>query len=1102
MNIEHVIENSKAFQELLSAKGCIALNGLPPTLAQIVLPLLAKNSGKKILFIASNDYFALNTHINIPNSVYLPMRETLLRPAELGRETTVKRIEALRNVDCADVVCTSINALRQRLVDPELFYASFEELIIGQEIPGIETKLVQMGYDRVELAQEVGEFAIRGDIVDICTYEGSYHIERFGDEIEKMTHERVTIPPMSEFLLSPDQKKKLISYLTQEEKKSSFHKVARYAELIQEERVFDDLRNMTHVVYEHTFFDYMGDCICVLDGINQIVQSVTTFDDEYQESMKSALTASYALSGMEDLHYPFEAVLETCLGHKLIDINKFESTKKLKYTTHIDFGAKKLPTYSAKQSELIGDISLRCEHGYRVICSCGSASRAQTLSKALNDAGLFGVTVTDNSLSDGFELSGEKLIVLGEANLYGQNRSKHKTNPKKASEDFFDNIAVGDIIVHDLHGKGRYVGMETKTVAGIVRDYIVLQYREGDKLYLPVDQAGRITKYLSGSDTEPKLNKLGGKEWENSKVKAKSALKDLAVKLFSLYQSRMNAKGYMFSPDTVWQQEFEDAFDYEETPGQLQVLSEIKADMENGRAMDRLLLGDVGYGKTEVAMRACFKAAMDEKQCCVLAPTTLLAAQHYETFKKRFEGFPVNIASLSRFATKKEATEALKGIREGTVDIAIGTHRLLSKDVKFADLGLLVIDEEHRFGVAHKERIKEIKTNVDVLSLSATPIPRTLEMSLIGIRNLSTIDTPIEERIPINTYVMEFSFELAQEAILKECARGGQVFFVCRRISTLQYISGELLKLMPDVRMRIAHGQMEKHELEKAMEDFLNREFDVLLSTTIVESGLDIKNANTIIIYEADKFGISELYQLKGRVGRSSATSYAYLTFVSEMFLSQDAQKRLNALRDFTEFGSGLKVAMRDLEIRGAGNLLGPEQSGHMQNVGYEMYLRMMKEAVGELKGEESREEPECSIELNMDAHLTFITDDKLRIEYYKKIAAIRSKGDAANILNEMEKRFKEVPPAAKNLVSIALLRRYAQVKNIASIIRKSESVEIIFHENAMVNSKRLIEQLKEYDGARLLPKQPMTIVLKMKSIVELFVLVSQIDCNLQPSTV
>lgn len=693
------------------------------------------------------------------------------------------------------------------------------------------------------------------------------------------------------------------------------------------------------------------------------------------------------------------------------------------------------------------------------------APTAESLERGLVPGELI---IVRESLPRGFEYPELHVAAITEYELFG---AAKRPAPKRAKKHqlAFSELNVGDLIVHEVHGIGRFAGVETIEADGRVRDYIRLIYRDGNSLCLPTDQLDRVQRYVGTGEEPPKLSKIGSSEWQKTVSRAREGVKKLAFDLAKLYGERASRKGFSFSPDTPWQTMMESDFPYEETPDQLTCIEEIKRDMESPRVMDRLLCGDVGYGKTEVALRAVFKAVMDSKQVIFLVPTTILAQQHYNTAVSRFAGFPVRVRMLSRFTPKKEVRRTLDELESGEADVVIGTHRLLGKDVKFKDPGLFVIDEEHRFGVGHKEQIKELKKDLDVLTLSATPIPRTLHMSMTGIRDMSVIETPPEHRYPVRTFVMEYSESMVREAVLKEMGRGGQVFFVYNRVQDMERFAGKLKSFMPEVRIAFAHGQMPERTLERTMIEFIEHKYDLLLCSTIIESGLDINNVNTIIIYDADKLGLAQLYQLRGRVGRGTRLAYAYLMTKSGAVLTEVAAKRLKAIGEFTQFGSGFKIAMRDLEIRGAGNILGPEQHGFMSQVGYEMYLRLIDQAVKEARGEEQREQVHCVVNIPLDANIPpkYIGRTEERMSMYRRIASIKSKGDMQDVQDELIDRYGDIPEMVQNLLDISVIKGSAEMAYITNLSVNEGEVKFAFDSGAPIDPSKLLNLAKRIKGAR-----------------------------------
>jgi transcription-repair coupling factor (superfamily II helicase) len=672
----------------------------------------------------------------------------------------------------------------------------------------------------------------------------------------------------------------------------------------------------------------------------------------------------------------------------------------------------------------------------------------------------------------GFSLVRENLVVITDRELLRRQPKVRLRQKRKETLRIADyrELKVGDFVVHELHGIGSYQGISTLEIGGIQRDYLFIKYIGTDKLFIPTDQIDNIRKYIGVEGKAPRLSSLGGQEWTRVKAKVRESVEELARELLSLYSEREAAQGFAFSPDQAWQHEFEDRFPFRETPDQLRAVEDVKRDMEETKPMDRLICGDVGFGKTEVALRGVFKAILDGKQAAFLVPTTILAQQHYRTFKERFEGYPVSVDVLSRFRTARQQQETLKNIRTGRVDLVIGTHRLLSGDVRFKDLGLLIVDEEQRFGVKHKEKLKMLKKNVDVLTLTATPIPRTLHMSLAGARDLSVIETPPEDRYPIQTYVVEYSDYLIREAVLKEIRRGGQVYFVYNRVQSIYRWVENLQKLLPEIRIGLGHGQMSESRLEKVMYDFLNKEYDLLVSTTIVEAGLDLPNVNTMIIYDADKLGLAQLYQLRGRVGRSNRVAYCYMTFQKDKVLTEVAEKRLQAIKEFTELGSGLKVALRDLEIRGAGNILGPEQHGFVAAVGFDLYCQLLEQSVQVLKGERrGPEKPEIRVELSVNAYIPtkYIPDQEQKIELYQKISQAEDEGDLIDVDEEMRDRYGPVPAPVGNLLKVARIKQLAAEVGIETLHEEGSVVRLAFPSERRFDSDRLWK-LARASGGRI----------------------------------
>ena len=800
--------------------------------------------------------------------------------------------------------------------------------------------------------------------------------------------------------------------------------------------------------------------------------------------MQSRLEGGYVLPGQADLLFGYEEILSKVMEEPLILLSSvIQDYAFYKPKTICDIEAKSIFSYNNSFDQLIKDLEHWKKQNYRILLLSSSTTRAKRLAENIRDYGLLAyfaadfdrtiapgeIMVASGRLGNGFEYPTLKFVVLSEKDIFKERKAK---KPKKKSQysgqkiNSLSEISVGDYVVHEKYGLGIYRGMEKIESDGITKDYINIEYKDASNLFVPASQLELIQKYSNLSARKPKLNKLGGTEWEKTKSRVRSQVQIAAQDLVKLYAERQAKEGYAYGKDTVWQKEFEELFPYEETEDQLSAIEDTKRDMESHRIMDRLICGDVGYGKTEVAIRAAFKAVMDSKQVVYLVPTTILAQQHYNSFKERMEHYPVEIAMLSRFCTPKEQKRIFDGLKNGTIDIVIGTHKVLSKNIKYKNLGLLIIDEEQRFGVKQKEKIKQLKKDVDVLALSATPIPRTLHMSLAGIRDMSVLEVPPVDRRAIQTYVMEYNEELVREAIERELGRGGQVYYVYNRVNNIDEVAAGLQRLLPNATVEYAHGQMGERQLETIMSGFINKEIDVLVSTTIIETGLDIPNVNTMIIQDAQLFGLSQLYQLRGRVGRSNRTAYAFLMYRRNSILKEEAEKRLKAIREFTDLGSGFKIAMRDLEIRGAGNLLGAEQSGHMESVGYDLYCKMLNEAVLTMKGEQQEVDTfTTSIDLSIDAYIpeTYIKSESEKLSWYKRIATIETQEESEDMIEEMTDRYGDTPAPLIRLMDVALLREEAHQAWLLSIEQKGSKILFTMNPRAKVRVEEIDGFLKQY---------------------------------------
>ena len=1018
-----------------------------PARALVIAGLAARSTRRPILVATATSADAertvhdLEALLGADEVEYFPAWETLpFERVSPGVETMGRRLRVLhRLIDperCPTVVVAPVRSLVQRLA-PGSESVEPVRVAVGEEvaIDDLVATLVGFGYRREYQVEHRGEVAVRGSIIDVfpATAERPVRIDLWGDEVDRLSEFSVTdqrstdeitsieILPCRELLPTDDVRARAAKLVALEPWGRE------HWERIADGQLFDGMESWLPWLApdERLLGDILpADSQILLveprrlrDRATEFLAEEADLADSLARTWGAVADGSDSEHGFPPLHLPLERVLAST------DAPTWQVTT-----------APEGPDVSTVQAfsfqVALGDEDRRRRQlrdlqtdGYRIIVAADGEGSAARLRELLDDAGVEGEVVVQ-PLERGCILPGSKLALLAEADLTGRRRSHRTARPRRRdAQRFFDDLTVGDFVVHHQHGVARYAGMVKRAIGGVERDYLLLEYKGGDKLYVPSDQIDAVRHYTGGET--PTLTRLGGDTWARTKAKVRSAVSEIAQELVVLYQKRLASGGHGYPGDTPWQAEFEAAFEYEPTPDQLRAVDDIKADMERDVAMDRLVVGDVGFGKTEVALRAIFKAVQDGKQAAVLVPTTLLAQQHFQTFSDRFSAYPIRVEALSRFLTNAQAKEVVDGLRTGAVDVVIGTHRLLNPDTTFHDLGLLVVDEEQRFGVRHKERIKEMKENVDVLTLTATPIPRTLEMSLTGIRDMSLLDTPPADRQPILTYVGEYDERAAAEAIRRELLREGQVFFVHNRVRDIDRVAADLGELVPEARIAVAHGQMDEGTLEQVVIDFWEGRFDVLVCTTIIESGIDMPTVNTLVVDRADLLGLGQLHQLRGRVGRAGSRAYAYLFHPADMVLSEDAYERLRTIGESTELGSGFKIAMRDLEIRGAGNLLGTGQSGHVAAVGYDLYCQMVNEAVAELKGEPVRPPAEIKIETPKDAHLppSYVEREELRLEAYRRLAAVTSDAEVADIEQEWIDRYGPVPEPAQALLAVARLR-------------------------------------------------------------------------------
>lgn len=1057
------------------------------------------------------------------NVMYYPAKDVLFYSADIHGHTILRqRMEVIKAIieDNVTTVVVSIDALLNRIVPIEEVIKHIITVRTGEKLDMDRMKkvLVSEGYERNDWVDGVGQFAIRGGILDIFPMSSDcpYRIELWGEDVDSIRSfdvesqrsienvEELSIYPAAEMILDDDRISEGLKKIEKEHKayakklKDSFEteayaRINREIEALKEElKYFHSAMGIDSYIgsfYDElvSFLSYMPDDTRILvDNPAKVIERGELCRLEFRESMSGRLEGGYMLPSQAEVLFDYVDILHAIAKRDTITFSILgEKNDLLQPGTVYEFETKAVPTYRHSFEMLVKDITRWKKEGFSILLFCPSATRGQRLAGDLQnqDINCFfseqedrelaakEMMITVGRLKSGFQIPEIKLVVLTEGDIFGQRKTRRrlKRKPLYSGEKIgsFDDLNIGDYVVHERHGLGIYRGIEKIEVDRVTKDYISIEYSGGAKLYILASQLELIQKYSSKEGRRPKLNKLGGNEWERTKSKVRTRVSEIARDLVELYAIRQQTEGYAFSEDTVWQREFEELFPYEETEDQLRAIEDTKKDMQSVKIMDRLICGDVGYGKTEIAIRAAFKAVQDGKQVAYLVPTTILAQQHYNTFSERMGDFPIKIGMMSRFLSAKEQKKAINDIKKGQLDIIIGTHRLLSKDMDYSNLGLLIIDEEQRFGVSHKEKIKQMKKNVDVLTLTATPIPRTLHMSLIGIRDMSLLEEPPVDRKAIQTYVLEYNPELVKEAISRELARNGQVYYVYNRVNSIADIAGELSKLMPEVRIAYAHGQMKERELEDVMYAFINKEIDVLVTTTIIETGLDIANVNTMIIHDADNFGLSQLYQLRGRVGRSDRTAYAFLMYRRDKLLRETAEKRLKAIREFTDLGSGYKIAMRDLEIRGAGNLLGHDQSGHMEAVGYDLYCKMLNDAILEQKGEVKGEEYETTIELPIDAYIpsSYVKNEMTKLELYKRISGVWSREDYEDMLDELLDRFGEPPYEVTNLLMISLVKAKANAAYITSIAYKNDKVHIEMAKGARVKVELLDEFITKYLG-------------------------------------
>lgn len=1087
--------------------------------------------GEKYLYkviVAENEWKAKELYEDYrlyDKNVFLyPAKDAIFYQADVrGNAISRARLQVLRRLLEHKPTCviTTLDGGMDKLLPLQRLEENSVEVRVAEQLDVDQWKrqMVQMGYEHVGQVDASGQFAIRGGILDIypLTEETPFRIELWDDEIDTIRSfdvesqrsieqvESLFIYPATEVVITEDEMnvgvyrlrqemERQVEILRDEMKTEEAHRlrttIEEYIENLNIYGASAGLESVMDVFFEQTvsLFDYFPEeeTLFFLDEPAHVEDRAGAVELEFRESMSHRLEKGYLLPSQTNVIYSYEELVGRLAARQTVLISMMDyKAKGWSAQAKYDLMVTTIPSYHHSFEQLVKDLTGWVENGYRIVLLSGSVTRCKRLSDDLKEYKLPAfynedserelsageIMVLHGNLHRGFTYPMLKLVVVSEGDIFGEKQKKRKK--KKSQYDGksiqnFTELNIGDYVIHENHGIGVYKGIEKITVDRVVKDYVKIEYADGGNLYVLATGLEVLQKFSSGDGRKPKMNKLNSAEWRKTKSKVQSSVRQVAKELVELYAKRREQKGFRFDKDSTWQREFEEMFPYEETEDQLLAINATKRDMESDKIMDRLICGDVGFGKTEIAIRAAFKAVESGKQVAFLVPTTILAQQHYNTFVQRMKEFPIRIGMLSRFRTPAQQKRDLEALKKGQLDIIIGTHRLLSKDVAYKNLGLLIVDEEQRFGVTHKEKIKMLKENVDVLTLSATPIPRTLHMSLIGIRDMSVLEEPPVDRLPIQTFIVEQNDEIVREAIHRELARQGQVFYVFNRVQHIPEVANHIAELVPEANVGYAHGQMSSRELEKIMYQFINGELDVLVSTTIVETGLDIANVNTLLVHDADQLGLSQLYQLRGRVGRSNRTAYAFLTYRRNKVLKEVAEKRLQAMREFTELGSGFKIAMTDLEIRGAGSLLGEQQHGHMEAIGYDLYCKMLNEAIRECQGQTVEEAFDTTVDLNIDAFIpaTYIKSEYQKLEMYKRIADIENEEEWQDMQDELVDRFGDMPKAVQNLLDIVLVKAMAHSIYVEQVKQKKETeIELIMYEKAKIQVDKIPQLLEQYKG-------------------------------------
>ena len=1055
---ESILKKRKEKKGILQVAGCVTsqkthmMHALSDGFRNKIIAVSSETKAKQIY----EEYRFLS------QNVYLyPAKDLLFYQADLrGKYLIKQRMEVFQALmeQQETVVVTTFDGFMDALPPLEVMRERIITVKAGDivDFEKLKEQMVLLGYDREEQIDGPGQFAVRGGIMDVypLTEEVPIRIELWDDEVDSIRTfdvesqrsienlQEITIYPASDF---PEEKMKRVSFLN--------------------------------------YFD-VENSILFLDEPVRLMENGAGVEAEFVEAQANRMESGYQISNEEMKLFGAEEIAEKMQEFYAVAFSALDmKCKELRAREMYHVQSKSVNPYNNSFELLTRDLKRLKRSGYRVVLLSGSRTRAKRLAEDLRDYDLSSffsdemerevqdgeIMVAYGHVTEGYEYPMLKFMVISETDIFGKTKKKKKRKSYEGQKILnFAELKVGDYVVHENHGLGIYQGIEKIEVEKVAKDYMKISYAGGGNLYIPATQLELIQKYASADAKKPKLNRLGGQEWHKTKTRVRGAVKEIAKDLVELYAARQQKAGFVYGPDTVWQREFEEMFPFDETDDQLLAIEDTKKDMESTKIMDRLVCGDVGYGKTEIAIRAAFKAVQENKQVVYLCPTTILAQQHYNTFMQRMKEFPVRVDLMCRFRTPAQQKKTVEDTKRGLVDIVVGTHRVLSDDLQFKDLGLLIIDEEQRFGVQHKEKIKKLKENVDVLTLTATPIPRTLHMSLIGIRDMSVLEEAPVDRMPIQTYVMEYNDEMVREAIERELSRGGQVYYVYNKVKDIDEIAARIQKLVPEANVEYAHGQMKEHKLENIMLDFINGEIDVLVSTTIIETGLDISNANTMIIHDADQLGLSQMYQLRGRVGRSNRMAYAFLLYRRDKLLKEVAEKRLAAIREFTDLGSGFKIAMRDLEIRGAGNILGAEQHGHMEAVGYDLYCKMLNEAVKHLKGEIEVEPYTTTVDLNVDAFIpaSYIPNEYQKLDIYKRIASIENEEEMDDMMEELIDRYGDVPRKVQQLLTIAMLKALAHSAYVIAVEQKEDVFKFVMYEQAKVKVEKIPALIAQYKGS------------------------------------